>query len=124
MKENTKTAGTRRNITLNPSIISFAPESLEEVYINMDTQKFPSAWSKETKEDVNGRNKGRREIGSKGIEIIPFQYITHGGTVLNRKRGIRIGDRDRQACTNAAYFFPRKYAGASVPPGLMSAQRG
>lgn len=78
---------------------------------------------KKRKKTSTGATKAGGRSDRRGIEIIPFQYITHGGTVLNRKRGIHIDDRDRQACTVAAYLFLRKYAGLAFSC-LMSAQRG
>lgn len=99
-------------------MLIFARGSASVVQVAMGGKK-----RKKRKKTSTGATKAGGRSDRRGIEIIPFQYITHGGTVLNRKRGIHIDDRDRQACTVAAYLFLRKYAGLAFSC-LMSAQRG
>ena len=72
-------------------------------------------WWKEAKEDVNGRNKGKREIGSKGDRD---NSISVHHTQAER-RWIGNGESASvlaivRRCTVAAHLFPRKYAGAGV----------
>lgn len=99
-------------------MLIFARGSASVVQVAMGGKK-----RKKRKKTSTGATKAGGRSDRRGIEIIPFQYITHGGTVLNRKRGIHIDDRDRQACTVSAYLFLRKYAGLAFSC-LMSAQRG